>query len=150
MWTIFKVFIECVTILLLFHVLVFWLQGMWDLSSPTRDRNHTPCIARWSLNHWTAGDVPVIFVFCQNSLFTCYLGLSSTLKLRSFFSVYSMLGFFPICVDFFFFFLVSGTLIWSPKSELYSKVYSEECHCPTLCISPLTPYPLYSVSTLEL
>ena len=32
MWTIFKVFIECVTILLLFYVLVFWLR-MWDLRS---------------------------------------------------------------------------------------------------------------------
>ena len=34
MWTIFKVFIEFVTILLWFYVLVFWLQVMWDLSSP--------------------------------------------------------------------------------------------------------------------
>ena len=38
MWTIFKVFIEFVTILLLFYVLVFWMQGKWDLSSLTRDR----------------------------------------------------------------------------------------------------------------
>ena len=47
MWIIFKVFIEFITILLLFYVnifyklylqfLVFWLQGMWDLSSLTRD-----------------------------------------------------------------------------------------------------------------
>ena len=44
MWTIFKVFIESVTILLLFYVLVFWLQGMWDLSSPTRDQTHTPAL----------------------------------------------------------------------------------------------------------
>ena len=29
---IFKVFIEFVTILPLFHVLVFWPRGMWDLS----------------------------------------------------------------------------------------------------------------------
>ena len=28
MWTIFKVFIEFVTTLLLFYALVFWLQGM--------------------------------------------------------------------------------------------------------------------------
>ena len=33
-----KVFIEFVMILLLFHVLVFWPQGMWDLGSPMRDR----------------------------------------------------------------------------------------------------------------
>ena len=31
MWTIFKVFIEFVTVLLLFYVLVFWPQGMWLL-----------------------------------------------------------------------------------------------------------------------
>ena len=47
MWIIFKVFIEFITILLLFYVnifyklylqfLVFWLQRMWDLSSLTRD-----------------------------------------------------------------------------------------------------------------
>ena len=34
MWTIFKVFIELVTTLFLFYVLVFWPQGMWDLPSP--------------------------------------------------------------------------------------------------------------------
>ena len=37
MWTILKVFVEFVTILLLFYILVFWLQGTWDLSFPTRD-----------------------------------------------------------------------------------------------------------------
>ena len=33
MWTIFKVSIQFVTILLLFYVLVIWPRGMWDLSS---------------------------------------------------------------------------------------------------------------------
>ena len=37
MWAVFKVFIEFVSILLLFYVLSFWLQGMRDPSSPTRD-----------------------------------------------------------------------------------------------------------------
>ena len=60
MWTIFKVFIEFVTILLLFYVLVFWPRAMWDLSSRTRDRNCTPCIGRRSLKHWTAREVPWI------------------------------------------------------------------------------------------
>ena len=32
MWTIFKVFIELVTIWFLFFVLVFWLRDMRDLS----------------------------------------------------------------------------------------------------------------------
>ena len=42
----FKVFIEFVTTLLLFYVLVFWPRGMWDLRSLTRDRAHTPCTGR--------------------------------------------------------------------------------------------------------
>ena len=34
-------------------------HGMWDLSSLTRDRTHAPCIGSvWSLNHWTAREVP--------------------------------------------------------------------------------------------
>ena len=41
---IFKVFIEFVTILFLFYVLVFWPQGMQDLSSLTRNQIYTPCI----------------------------------------------------------------------------------------------------------
>ena len=54
----FKVFIEFVTILLLFYVLVFWPWGMWDLSSPTRDWTHTPFTGKWSLNDWIAMEVP--------------------------------------------------------------------------------------------
>ena len=42
-WTIFKVFIEFVTILLLFYVLVFWPGDMPDLSSLTRNQTHTLC-----------------------------------------------------------------------------------------------------------
>ena len=44
MWTILKVFIEFVTILLLFYVLYFWLRGVWDLSSLTRDPTCTPAL----------------------------------------------------------------------------------------------------------
>ena len=58
MWTIFKVFIGFVKILLLFYILVSWPRGMWDFSSPTRDQTHTPCIGRRSLNHWTPREVP--------------------------------------------------------------------------------------------
>ena len=63
MWTIFRVFIEFVTILLLFYVLVFWPRGIWDLSSPTRDRTCTPSIGRRSLNQWTTSEVPQIITF---------------------------------------------------------------------------------------
>ena len=37
MWTILKVLIELVTILLQFYVLLFWLQGMWDIIFPTKN-----------------------------------------------------------------------------------------------------------------
>ena len=32
--------------------------SLWDLSSLTRDGNCTPCIGKWSPNHWTARKVP--------------------------------------------------------------------------------------------
>ena len=41
-----KVSTEFVTILHLFYVLVFWPQGIWAPSSPTRDGIHTPCFGR--------------------------------------------------------------------------------------------------------
>ena len=33
-------------------------HGMWDLSSPTKDQTHIPCIGRQSLNHWTSREIP--------------------------------------------------------------------------------------------
>ena len=57
-WTIFKVFIGFVIILLLFYVLVFWPRGMWDLSFLTRDCTLALCIGKGSLNHWTIRKVP--------------------------------------------------------------------------------------------
>ena len=36
---------------------------MWGLSSPTRDRSHTPCIGRQNLNHWTTKVVPSNYHF---------------------------------------------------------------------------------------
>ena len=41
----------------------FWPGSMWDHSSPTRDQTCTPCIERWSLNHWTTREVPKSIVF---------------------------------------------------------------------------------------
>ena len=32
-------------------------RGMWDLSSQTRGWTCTPCIGKWSLNHWTTREV---------------------------------------------------------------------------------------------
>ena len=55
----FKVFIEFVIILLPFLYFGFWLGGMWDLGSLTRDQTHTPCIGKRSLNYWADREVPL-------------------------------------------------------------------------------------------
>ena len=41
------------------------LQGMWDLSSLTRDQTFIPCVGRWSLNHWTTREVPMYTIYVQ-------------------------------------------------------------------------------------
>ena len=43
MWTIFKVFIEFITMLLLSYLLMFWPEDMWGLNSQIRDQTRTPC-----------------------------------------------------------------------------------------------------------
>ena len=35
--------------------------GMWDLSSPTRDRTCVPCLGRQILYHWTTREVPYTY-----------------------------------------------------------------------------------------
>ena len=45
-WTVFNVFIEFITILLLFYVWVFLAQGVWNLSPLTRDGTRPPCAGR--------------------------------------------------------------------------------------------------------
>ena len=69
----FFVFIEFVTILLLFYVCFFLFffrpWGMWDPSSPTRGWTHTSYIGRWSLNHWTTREVPsTLFIIAWDHL----------------------------------------------------------------------------------
>ena len=67
---IFKVFIEFVTMLLLFYILAFWPRSMWDLSFLTRDQIHTPCIGRWRLNHWTTREVLPKWNLNKGSIFS--------------------------------------------------------------------------------
>ena len=57
-----KVFIEFLTVLLLFYALVFGPWSMWNLSSPTWDGIHTPSLVRLSLNHWKTRDIPTLSV----------------------------------------------------------------------------------------
>ena len=81
MWTILKVFIEFFfTVLLLFYVLVFWLRGMWDPRSLTRDRTDTLGIGRRSLNHWTAREVPRLFPYSLFTMRSPFLTFLSTCR----------------------------------------------------------------------
>ena len=72
MWTILKFFIEFVTVLFLVYVLVFWLWGIWGLSSPTRDGTHIPCFGGWSLNHWATRKVLGFLKYMSSFLPTTY------------------------------------------------------------------------------
>ena len=72
MWTIYKVFIEFVTLLLLFSVLVFWLWGTWDLTPRTEIKPTPPALKeevpttgppRKSLYH-----ISVVVILCK----TCF------------------------------------------------------------------------------
>ena len=62
MWTIFKVFIEFVTTLLLFYVLFFGPKARGVLTPWPWIKTHSPCIGKWSLNHWTSREVPVSLI----------------------------------------------------------------------------------------
>ena len=63
---IFRVFIEFVTILLLFYVVVFLALRLAGSQLPSRDWTSTPCPGRWSLSHWIARKVPVKGLWEQN------------------------------------------------------------------------------------
>ena len=41
-----------------FFFFFFWSWDIWNLSSLTRNRIHTPCIGKWSLTYWTTREVP--------------------------------------------------------------------------------------------
>ena len=49
----------CYNICFCFIFWCFWPQSMWNLSSPTRDQNHTHHIGRQSLNQWTTREVHI-------------------------------------------------------------------------------------------
>ena len=59
MWIIKKnFFIEFVTILLLYYVLVFRPRGIWNFSSMSKDQTYTLYTGRKNLSHWTTREVP--------------------------------------------------------------------------------------------
>ena len=74
MWNFFKVFIEFVTILLLFYVLFFCPKARGISASLIKHRTRTPCIGRGSLNHWTTREVLrtilILSLGCYLSKFT--------------------------------------------------------------------------------
>ena len=79
MWIIYIVFNKFVTWLLpffFFNALVFWLQSMWDLTSPTRHRTHTLCIERRVLNTGPPGIpwyLPLAYLFLRHLILSVLL-----------------------------------------------------------------------------
>ena len=67
-----------------FYVLVFWPQGMWDLSFLTRDWTQSLCPGRRrSLNYWTIREIPVLSQLFPLSFFTFIKRLFSSSSLSA-------------------------------------------------------------------
>ena len=69
MWTIFKVFIEFVTRLLLFYALVFWPRAMWDLNSLPGIEPSPPALEGKVLTTGPPGKSPFLTVLRLFSIF---------------------------------------------------------------------------------
>ena len=121
------------TILLLFYVLVFWPWGMWDPNSPTQDGTHTPCIGRWSLNHWTAREVSIFILL----FITYYLVLILLFILKSQYAVLSRVQIHVI---------MTKINIQSSKCSLISSLYP--LTSPSLLPSPKIWQPLICSTSL--
>ena len=63
-------------------IIYFCLQGIWDLSSPPRDRTHIPCIGRRILNHYTTSccSVAQLCLFATSWTTTYQISLSFTIS----------------------------------------------------------------------
>lgn len=50
----------CHSLQVLYNFFFFWIccMAMWNLSFLTRDQTCTPCIRRWTLNHWSTREGP--------------------------------------------------------------------------------------------
>ena len=59
---------------------------MWDLSSPTGDRTHTPCAGRWmGCEYWMARKVPLPWVLIEYFRWSYFLSFLSIVVVLHFF-----------------------------------------------------------------
>ena len=79
MWTIFE---SLYWICCFCSVLLFWLQGMWDLCSPNHGSNSHPYIGKWSLNHRTGREVPSQNYFARHLASRKRVRVKIRIKLR--------------------------------------------------------------------
>ena len=86
-----KVFIEFVAILLLFYVLVFWLWGMWDLRSLTKEPILTPSLEDEVLTTGPPGKSPVCIEFLTVFMLTALKSLHDSQELLPVFPRHSAL-----------------------------------------------------------
>jgi len=71
---VFKSLLDLLQYCFCFMFCFFWPQIMWDHSSLTRDRTHTPSTGKQSVNHGAAREVLVLFTYEElgdHSLLTC-------------------------------------------------------------------------------
>ena len=73
-WTLLKVFIEFVTILLLVYILAFWVQA-YRILAPQPGIEPTPPALEGEVNHWTTRDIgprqKPLFLPCPPGITLC-------------------------------------------------------------------------------
>ena len=86
-----SLYLICCAVTSVVYVLVFWPQDMCNLSSPIWNQTWTPSSGRWSLNQWTAREIPSWTTLDDSSTFVCLRSASPSNS-------------WDICIVLFFFF----------------------------------------------
>ena len=61
-------FLTCAYLFIWLYWVLMATRGIWDPSSPTRDRTWISCTEGWILNHWTTREVSDLYPFRIKSL----------------------------------------------------------------------------------
>ena len=132
----------------LLSVLVFWLWGIWNLSSLPRDWTGASCTGRWSLSQWTTSKAPHLYLLMLCLLPSSCLLSSHWQPLICSLSVHFCVLIFFMCFSFlilfsylfFSFIFISWRLITLPYCSGFCHTLTWISHGFT-CSPSWTPLP---------